>query len=479
MSRNIMVQATSSSAGKTFLCSCLCKIAREMGINVAPFKAQNMSNNIMITLEGGEVSAAQWLQAKGCGVVASTRMNPVIVKPKPGNRSEILVCGRLECNDYVYPGNTRFRNYIREQIIANFKRLSEQYELIIIEGSGASSEVNLREYDTSNMWLANSLGCNVIIVSDIERGGMLASLVGTYYLLQPGELHLIKGYVVNKFSGKFGLLKPGLELVSRVTGWPCHGVISWQADAHRLPSEDSLWERHNIISSAYVGIIIDLPFFCNYNDYAPLCIEPGLSVLYVRTPPACVWNNVKFVILPDVTSVLVGLRHLFNLGWADYIREAHKRGVLIIGVGAGLLMLSNKFTFNNSTLFGLGILGVNVSVSSVLAFRVACYCSMLNLIVKVGTNKAFCYSSASFNSRVLPLLVSDRAQHGVYDCGVWGVCVQGLFLDDLFRYNFLRMLGLQASFSIYSLKLDRILSKLVYNVAPSLSANLLSLIRGN
>ncbi|ATY93499.1 Cobyric acid synthase [Candidatus Hodgkinia cicadicola] len=472
-----MIQATSSGAGKTLLCSCLCKIAREMGINVAPFKAQNMSNNVVITADGGEVSSAQWLQAKGCGIIVSSNMNPVLVKPKPNNKSEIIVCGKLECNNYVYPGSVEFRNYIRERIITSFRRLSARHELIIIEGAGASSEVNLREYDTSNMWIASLLNCDVVLVSDIERGGMLASLVGTHRLLRPSESRLIKGYVVNKFSGELSILKPGLRIVSSITDWPCYGVIPWKSEAFKLPSEDSIWERHNVIRSAYVGIIIDLPFFCNYNDYAALCTEPNISVLYAKTPPVCVWSNIKFIIVPDVASVSAGLKHLLSLGWADYIREAHRQKVLIIGVGAGLLMLSDKFTLNNNVFFGFGILRASVSILSVPASWVTCYCKLLNLSISVGASKTICYNSTSVSERVLPLLANNYAEYGIYSCGIWGVCVQGLFLNDIFRHTFLKALGLQTYFSVYSVKVDKILSELAYSIAQNLSAEFISLIR--
>ncbi|XXM93365.1 MAG: cobyric acid synthase [Candidatus Hodgkinia cicadicola] len=474
-----MIQATSSDAGKTLLCLCLCKIAEEMGIRVAPFKAQNMSNNTVVAFRGGEVSAAQWLQATGCGLMASVNMSPVVVKPKANCRSQILVRGVLECNNYIYPGGAEFREYLRACVVSSFKQLAKRHELIVIEGSGAASEVNLREYDISNMWLASALNCSVVLISDIERGGVFASLVGTHCLLSASELRLIKGFVINKFSGRTSLVRPGVELVSKKTGWPCYGIVPWLVDADRLPSEDSLWRRRRVASGASVGIIIDLPFFCNYNDYTPLDIESGLSVLYAKTPPVCAWRNIKFIILPDTTSLEAGLEFVLSLGWDIYIRHAHKRGIAIVGIGAGLLMLSDYFISNNVGLRGLRLLRASVSILSTPPLVSVCYCKPLDVSAKICVNKLIHYNSCGSAVRTHTLLASANMEHGVYNSNAWGICVQGLFLNDVFRCAFLKMLGIRSCYSSYLDKVNGVIAKVAYSVAPNLSAELLALIRGD
>lgn len=346
-------------------------------------------------------------------------MSPVIVKPRAGYKSQILVRGLCARGGYVYPGSAEFRQFARACIISSFEQLSAHHELVIIEGAGACSEVNLREYDTSNMWLANALNCNVVLISDIERGGTLAALVGTRCLLAPNELNLVKGFVVNKFSGKLSLLRPGLDLVKNKTGWPCYGVVPWLADGCKLPSEDSLWVRRNVVDSAYVGIIIDLPFFCNYNDYLPLNMEFGVSVLYSKAPPTSVWENVKFVIVPDTTSVRAALEFVAGLGWDFYIRSACRKGVLVLGVGAGLLILSNCFVLNNATLFGLGLLRANVSILNILPLQITCVCEVLSVAINVGISKLMCYSSIDVGAApVLPLLTSANMECGLYSNNV-------------------------------------------------------------
>ncbi len=254
--------------------------------------------------------------------------------------------------------------------------------------------------------------------------------------------------------------------------------MPWLADGYKLPSEDSLWVRRNVVDSANVGIIIDLPFFCNYNDYVPLNIEFGISVLYSRAPPASVWENVKFVIVPDTTSVRAALDYIADLGWDLYIRSACRRGVLVVGVGAGLLILSNCFVLNNNTLFGLGLLRANVSILNILPLQITCVCEVLNVSVNVGVSKLMCYSSVGA-APVLPLLASANVECGVYNDNVWGACVQGLFLDDLFRRSFLEALGIRSCFINYLSRVDKAIASVACSVMSNLSPEFVSLIRGS
>ncbi|XXM93688.1 cobyric acid synthase [Candidatus Hodgkinia cicadicola] len=475
-----MLQGTSSNAGKTFLCLCLCKLAKDMGVDVAPFKAQNMSNNTSLAAEGGEVSTAQWLQAMGCGLEASSDMNPVVVRSKGDCTAQVLIRGVVECDDYVYPGGPKLMKLMRESALASFKLVAQRHELVIIEGAGAAAESNLRAYDISNMWLANELSCKVVIVSDVERGGSLASLVGTHRLLAASDLRLVKGFVLNKFSGRMSLLRPGIEVVKAKTQWPCFGVIPWLGSALGLPSEDVLCSRRNTISAEFVGIILDLPFVVNIDDYNALNLEPELSVVYLKTPPANVWNSVKLVIVPDTSAIKTSLDHIRFSGWNSYLKKARRKGVLILGVGAGLQILSEAFFLKTSVPeVGLGLLETGVLCFDALPSWSTCTCELLRLQVKVGVaNRLKCVSAGGTAPRVLPLLVSPSGEHGVYNDSVWGVCVRGLLLDDGFRFRFLKMLGLNVRFNCYLNKVGRIVFEAACDVAPFLGKQLLSLIKG-
>lgn len=196
-------------------------------------------------------------------------------------------------------------------------------------------------------------------------------------------------------------------------------MLPWFSDSYKLPSEDSLWVRRNVVDCAHVGIIIDLPFFCNYNDYTPLSTELGVSVLYSKVPPACVWENVKFVIVPDTTSASAALAYVADLGWDFYIRSACRKGVLILGVGVGLLILSNCFVLGNTTFFGLRLLNANVSVLNILPQRLGCVCKVLNVAVDVGVSKLMRFSNVGVGALpALPLLTSANAEYGVYNSNV-------------------------------------------------------------
>ncbi len=232
------------------------------------------------------------------------------------------------------------------------------------------------------------------------------------------------------------------------------------------------------MDSACVGIIIDLPFFCNYNDYVPLNIELGISVLYSKAPPASVWENVKFVIVPDTTSVGAALEYITGLGWDVYIRTACRKGILVVGVGAGLLILSNCFVLNNNTLFGLGLLRANVSILNILPSQITCVCKILNATINVGVSKLMCYSNAGA-APILPLLTSADMEYGVYNNNVWGACVQGLFLNDLFRRSFLEALGIRSCFINYLSEVDNAIASVACAVMSNLSPQFLSLITGS
>ncbi|WGS83582.1 MAG: cobyric acid synthase [Candidatus Hodgkinia cicadicola] len=475
-----MLQGTSSNAGKTFLCLCLCKLAKDMGVDVAPFKAQNMTNNTSLAAEGGEVSTAQWLQAVGCGLEASVDMNPIVVRPKANCAAQVFIRGVVERDDYVYPGGPKLIKLMRESVLASFKLVAQRHELVIIEGAGAAAESNLRVHDISNMWLASELNCKVVLVSDVERGGSLASLVGTHSLLTAGDLRLVNGFVLNKFSGRISLLRPGIEVVKAKTQWPCFGVIPWVGSALGLPSEDVLCSSRNTIGTGFVGIILDLPFVVNIDDYNALNLEPELSVVYLKAPPANVWNSVKFVIVPDTSAIKASLDHIHFSGWNAYLKRARRNGVLILGVGAGLQLLSEAFFVKSSLpLTGLGLLKTGVLCFDDLPSWSVCTCELLRLQIKVGTAKRLeCVSVDGIAPRVSPLLVSPSGEYGIYNDSVWGVCVRGLLLDDGFRFRFLKMLGLNVRFGCYLNKIGRIVFEAACDVVPFLGKQLLSLIKG-
>lgn len=212
-----MVLGASSNAGKTLVCASLCCAAHNMRVNAMPFKAQNMCGSTIATCDGLEVSIAQWLQAAGCGVEASVLMNPVVVKPARCGASRLLVSGEVASESFVYPGSRRLRARLRLQVLASALKLSRQCELVIVEGAGAASEVNLSAFDLSNMWLASALRCDVVLVVDVERGGALAAVAGARQLLTETQSSMVIGFVLNRFVGKLSLLMPGVRALEALT----------------------------------------------------------------------------------------------------------------------------------------------------------------------------------------------------------------------------------------------------------------------
>ena len=244
----LLIAGTSSDAGKSVIVAGLCRALSRRGLRVAPFKAQNMSNNSMVCADGGEIGRAQWLQAAAAGVEPTTAMNPVLLKPGTDRRSFVVVRGRpagvLEAGEYAAG-----RAHLRDDAFAAYRELADEYELVVCEGAGSPAEINLRAGDYVNLGLATEFGLPVVVVGDIDRGGILASLYGTWALLDDADRALITAFVINKFRGDVSVLEPGLEEITRRTGVPFRGVIPWLLDVW-LDSEDTLAVGHWRASTA-------------------------------------------------------------------------------------------------------------------------------------------------------------------------------------------------------------------------------------
>lgn len=239
MARAIMLQGTGSDVGKTVLVAGLCRLAANRGAAVRPFKPQNMSNNAAVADDGGEIGRAQWLQSLAARTPSSVHMNPVLLKPHSENGSQIIVQGRLF-------GQAKGRDYQRLKpellgaVLASFEKVADGADLVIVEGAGSPAEINLRAGDIANMGFATRAGVPAVLVGDIDRGGVIASLVGTHAILDEGDRAMISGYIINKFRGDVSLFEDGIRAVEGFTGWPCFGVVPWLSGAARLPAEDSV-----------------------------------------------------------------------------------------------------------------------------------------------------------------------------------------------------------------------------------------------
>jgi adenosylcobyric acid synthase len=342
----LLVAGTSSDAGKSVLVAGLCRVLARRGLRVAPFKAQNMSNNSMVCADGGEIGRAQYLQALAAGLVPTTAMNPVLLKPGTDRRAFVVVrgepAGTLEAGQYATG-----RAHLREAAFAAYRELADAYDVVVCEGAGSPAEVNLRSGDYVNMGLAREFGLPVVVVGDIDRGGILASLYGTWALLDDADRALLRSFVINKFRGDVTVLEPGLEEITRRTGVPFHGVVPWLLDVW-LDSEDTLEVGHWRASTALSATardrlkvaVVRLPRISNATDVDALAAEPGVDVL-VTVDPAVV-DAADLVILPGSRSTASDLAWLRERGLADVVARRAAAGRPVLGICGGYQMLAHE-----------------------------------------------------------------------------------------------------------------------------------------
>ncbi len=277
MTRAIMLQGTGSDVGKTVLVAGLCRLFANRGVRVRPFKPQNMSNNAAVAEDGGEIGRAQWLQSLAARVPSSVHMNPVLLKPQSETGSQIIVQGKVW-------GQAKGRDYqaLKPQLLGavleSFATMRAGTDLVIVEGAGSPAEINLRRGDIANMGFATRANVPVVLVGDIDRGGVIASLVGTYHILPEEDRRMIRGYLINKFRGDVSLFGEGIEAIGGFTGWQCHGVVPWLKAAARLPAEDSVvLERLARGSSGALKVAVPvLSRIANFDDLDPLRAEPDV-----------------------------------------------------------------------------------------------------------------------------------------------------------------------------------------------------------
>ena len=341
--RALMIQGAGSNVGKSLIVAGLCRAFARRGLRVRPFKPQNMSNNAAAT-EEGEIGRAQALQARACGVAPSVHMNPVLLKPQSETGSQIVVQGKVvgaaRAADYQ-----NWKPRLMARVVESFEILRGQADLVIVEGAGSASEINLRANDIANMGFARQADIPVVLVGDIERGGVIAQMVGARAVLDSGDADLIAGFIVNKFRGDPALFAPALETIERRTGWASLGLVPYFERAALLPGEDSLaLQEPDRKSGGPLTIVVPiLPHVANFDDLDPLKFEPGVRLLLLRNgeplPPAA-----RLAILLGSKSTIADLDVLQGCGWsADLVAHA-RRGGKVLGLCGGYQMLGGKLS---------------------------------------------------------------------------------------------------------------------------------------
>ena len=365
MAKAIMIQGTMSGAGKSLLCAALCRVFRQDGLRVAPFKSQNMALNSYVTKDGLEMGRAQVMQAQAAGVEPDVRMNPILLKPCSDTGSQVIVngevLGQMSAADYF-----RYKPKLIPGILDAYHSLASEFDVIVIEGAGSPAEINLKENDIVNMGLAKLVNAPVLLAGDIDRGGVFAQLYGTAALLESDERERIKGLIVNKFRGDVEILRPGLTMLEEKTGLPVLGVVPYlRVD---VDDEDSLapsleqTAAHKPLDAA----VIRLPRISNFTDFAPLEAHPLIGVRYVRRPDEL--GRPDLLILPGTKSTMSDLLWLRQSGLETAIQRLAAGGTVILGICGGYQMLGRTLSDPEGTegdgpqtLRGLGLLPVDTA----------------------------------------------------------------------------------------------------------------------
>jgi adenosylcobyric acid synthase len=338
----LMIQGTGSNVGKSLLMTGLCRAFARRGLKVRPFKPQNMSNNAAVTADAGEIGRAQALQARACGVPPSVHMNPVLLKPQTEIGAQVIVHGRIfatcAARDYA-----RLKPDLMPYVLESFELLSQGADLILAEGAGSPAEVNLREHDIANMGFAEAADMPVVLVGDVDRGGVIAALVGTHALLERAERARLKGYIINKFRGDPSLFSDAHPIIAARTGMRSYGVVPWFEEARLLPAEDILGLDDRTASSSGAIKIAVLRFLriANFDDLDPLSMEPDVEVRVVPSG-APLHGDADLVILPGSKATLADLAEVRAQGW-DVDLAAHvRRGGAVFGICGGFQMLGRR-----------------------------------------------------------------------------------------------------------------------------------------
>ncbi|MCI4645353.1 MAG: cobyric acid synthase [Hyphomonadaceae bacterium] len=342
--RALMLQGTGSDVGKSVLTAALCRIAKRRGLSVAPFKPQNMSNNAAACPGGGEIGRAQALQALACGLEPHVDFNPVLLKPETDRRAQLVVHGKavgaMEAAHYM-----AHRGELMDRVMESFVRLTAAHDLVLVEGAGSPSEINLRARDVANMGFARRAGVPVCLIGDIDRGGVIASLVGTKAVLDPEDAAMITGFLINKFRGDPALFEDGVKAIEARTGWPCFGIIPWLAATAHLPAEDAV-VLDRPLQSQGGALKIAAPMLsrmANFDDADPLRQEPGVDFHWIA-PGKPIPRDADIIILFGTKSTLGDLAFLRAQGWDHDILAHARAGGRVLGICGGYQMLGRKIT---------------------------------------------------------------------------------------------------------------------------------------
>ena len=436
MSGALLVAGTSSDAGKSVVVAGLCRLLARGGTRVAPFKAQNMSNNSVVTVEGGEIGRAQAMQARAAGLAPSVRFNPILLKPGSDRTSQLVIRGQV-ADSVTAAGYVEHRDRLAGIVLDELSSLRAEFDVVICEGAGSPAEINLRPTDLTNMGLARAADLPVILVGDIDRGGLLAHLFGTVAVLEPADQALIAGFVVNKFRGDPALLEPGLRQLHAMTGRPTYGVLPY-ADGLWLDAEDSL----SVVAHRVVGspepprgdewlrvAAVRLPRISNSTDVEALACEPGVLVRWTTDPADLA--DTDLIVLPGSKATVADLSWLRDRGLAGAIVDHARAGKPVLGICGGLQMLcrriEDRVESRAGVVAGLGLLDADIAFGEA---KVLCRWQRPLTGYEIHHGRlSRCAEERWFGG--------DSEPHGIVRGAVFGTHWHGLLDNDDFRRSWL------------------------------------------
>jgi len=440
----LMIQATGSNAGKSTIVAGLARVLVRRDLKVAPFKPQNMSNNAAVAVEGGEIGRAQALQARAARITPSVHMNPVLLKPETDQGSQIIVQGRLA-------GTLPSSRYLDKKaqllpaVLESFAHVAAAADIVLVEGAGSPAEVNLRAGDIANMGFAAAADVPVVLLGDIDRGGVIASLVGTHAVLPDDERARIKGFVINKFRGDPALFHSAEAVITQMTGWPSLGLVPWLPAAAWLPAEDALdlQTEHDNAASALTIAVPMLSRVANFDDFDPLRMEPNVRLVWVR-PGEPIPARADVVLLPGTKSTIGDLAFLRAQGWDVDIKAHVRRGGHVLGICGGYQLLGQEivdpqgFDGAPGRVEGLKLLDVvttmndDKATTAVAGTHCASGTAVSGYEIHLGRIEG--------GDCARPMLTIDSKPEGASsaDGRVQGTHVHGLFASDAFRRAWLK-----------------------------------------
>jgi adenosylcobyric acid synthase len=470
----IMLMGTGSDVGKSLIAAGLCRLLANRGLCVRPFKPQNMSNNAAVTVDGGEIGRAQALQARAARIDATVHMNPILLKPETTTGAQVIVQGRRTVTQSAREF-FKSRGKHMPAVLESFASLAQEADIVIVEGAGSPAEINLRQGDLANMGFAEAANVPVLLIGDIHRGGVIASLVGTKEILPTEDAQRIKGFIVNNFHGDPSLFSEGVAFTEQRTGWPCLGIVPHFAKARRLPAEDAVaLEKAGQSGTGRFHIaLLRLPRIANFDDIDPLKLEPGVTLSIVQ-PGTPLPREADLVIIPGSKSTIADLEALRAEGWHIDLAAHHRRGGAVLGLCGGYQMLGKMvhdplgLEGHPGSSAGLAFLDVETTLvpektlTRVKARHVKSGTTVSGYEIHLGTTQGpDCDRPFTFIGDT-----PDGAQSR--DGRVIGTYIHGLFSDDAFRHHFLESLGAETG----ALAFDAVVEDTLDELAQHLSRHL-------